>query len=205
MVYIYQVYVLCCHISCLDLICFGIFLVYMFRPDMFWYILGIYLVYTKYIRITKGIYQVYTLYMTCYVDICTHETFLYAKVSHMSGIYQVYFWYVPEINYQYNIECVCSIIVGTCVVGVIVRVVLGFQTAKGETDMPTGCDVCQLLLRRSTGEQSSERDSDILKWERHTQSHSHSHSAVPHAVSVFFYIRLHLGSAEPTLCVQLIW
>jgi hypothetical protein len=135
----------------------------MFRPDMFWYILGIYLVYTKYIRITKGIYQVYTLYMTCYVDICTHETFLYAKVSHMSGIYQVYFWYVPEINYQYNIECVCSIIVGTCVVGVIVRVVLGFQTAKGETDMPTGCDVCQLLLRRSTGEQSSERDSDILK------------------------------------------
>ena len=77
----------------------------------------------------------------------------FARVKcHMSGIYQVYFWYISEKNYQYDIECVLSVIVGMNVVGVIVGVVLDFQTAKIATDMPTGCDVWRLPSRRSASE-----------------------------------------------------
>ena len=133
----------------------------MLRPDIFWYILGIYLVYTNYIRITKRIYQVYTLYMTCYVDICTHGAFLHAKVlyvSYIPGIFLVYTWNKWSIQHW---MCALRHCRNECLVGVIVGVVLGFQTAKGATDMPTGCNVWRLPLRRSASERSSERDSGI--------------------------------------------
>ncbi len=69
-----------------------------------------------------------------------------------------------------------------CVVCVIVWVVLGFQTAKGATDMPTGCEVWRLPSRRSASERSGEKDRDILKWEAHAISLS---LPLFHTLSVF--------------------
>ena len=119
--------------------------------------LGIYQVYTRYtiyIPNTNGIYQVYFWYMTCSVDICWHGTFLHAKMSYIrysSGIYLIFFRYIPGIYLIYDIYkysryipdiylvyiwiksliwhwmCAWRHRRSECVVGVIVRLVLGWH------------------------------------------------------------------------------
>ena len=92
---------------------------------------------------------------------------------YMSDIYQVYVWYMPEINDQYNIECVRCVIVRMNVQSASssdsVRAVLCFQKAKGATDMP----IAHWLWRVAVAIEEK-RDSLrewVIKWERlwHTQ------------------------------------